>query len=63
MPLYRFGLTQQDATDEVQWHQNDIAAMQAAAAITAELHRHCRDDTPERLVLVFRVNILELSSR
>lgn len=54
MPRYRFGLAEQNIPNDepAQWHPDDVAAMQAAADITAELVRNCAE---ELLVLAFRV--------
>ncbi|WP_068021061.1 hypothetical protein [Rhodoplanes sp. Z2-YC6860] len=58
MPLYRFGINELVLTDEpAEWHPDDVAAMQAAANVTAELVRNRGSGEPTPLVMAFRVKV------
>jgi hypothetical protein len=42
--------------EEIHWHPNDVAALEAAASVTIELARR-RGRRPVPLVMAFRVKI------
>jgi len=59
MPLYRFGLHEDAlpvAPEEIQWHPDDVAAIEAAATVTRQLARRRRRG-PVPLVMAFRLKI------
>jgi len=57
MPLYRFGLNEENLPGDqnVEWHPNDVAALAAAARTTAASARTRRDGLPIPMMLAFRV--------
>ncbi len=57
MPLYRFGLNEENlATDQkVEWHPNDVAALAAAAQTTAASARDRGEGRPVPMILAFRM--------
>jgi hypothetical protein len=57
MPLYLFRLIDTTAPeDNTEWHPNDVAALRAAAATTAELARNRHDSsTQDPMVVAVRV--------
>jgi hypothetical protein len=57
MPLYRFGLNEESLSGDqnVEWHPDDVAALEAAARTTAASARARRDGRPIAMVLAFRV--------
>jgi hypothetical protein len=57
MPLYRFGLNEENLPGDqnVEWHPNDVAALAAAARTTAASTRARRDGLPIPMMLAFRV--------
>jgi len=57
MPLYRFGLNEKNLSGDrnVEWHPNDVAALEAAARTTAASARTRRGGLPVPMMLAFRV--------
>ena len=56
MPLYRFGLNEDNlsADQKVEWHPDDVAALAAAAQTTAASVRD-RGGRPVPMILAFRM--------
>lgn len=57
MPLYRFGLNEenQSADQKLEWHPNDVAALEAAAQSTAASARDRGEGKPVPMILAFRM--------
>jgi hypothetical protein len=56
MPLYKFGLDERcPLNDATEWHRDDVAALQAAARVTADLVRNRNSQEPVPLILTFRI--------
>jgi hypothetical protein len=57
MPLYRFGLNEENlpADQQAEWHPDDVAAMERAARATADAVRCRGGRVAIPMVLAFRV--------
>jgi hypothetical protein len=56
MRLYRFGFDERDLLDDtIEWHRDDVAAMAAAAQLSADMFRTRDRRELISLVLCFRV--------
>ncbi|WP_157100666.1 hypothetical protein [Rhodoplanes sp. Z2-YC6860] len=57
MPLYRFGLTEENLCPDqkLEWHPNDVAALAAAAQTTAASARDRGAGRPVPMLLAFRI--------
>jgi hypothetical protein len=57
MPLYRFGLCEDNSSPDqkLEWHPNDVAALAAAAQTTAASARDRGEGRPVPMLLAFRM--------